>query len=183
MIGYVGRFRVFGGEEKGIPELIEAVSILARNYSVVLLLVGGPTDAVIAYRRHALACGLPVECFRIVGQVPPFDAPEWMRACDAVVIPWRFTQFSAYATSPLKLFEYMASGTPIVASDLPSLREIVDDKNTIFVQPGNAKSLANGIARILEDPSLGRRIAMQALKDIEPYTWKKRAEGILRALQ
>ena len=183
LIGYVGRFRVFGMEEKGIFGLIEAVAILARDYAVVLLLVGGPSEMVAAYTDYARARGLSSERVYIVGQVSPRDVPQWMRACDAVVIPWHFTQFSAYATSPLKLFEYMASGTPLVASDLPSLREIVNDASAVLVRAGSAHALADGIARVLKDPDLGTRIAAQARKDVESYTWKKRAEDILRILQ
>lgn len=183
IIGYVGRFRVFGKEEKGILKLIEAAAILARAYDVLVLLVGGPHEAAAAYESHARACALPAERLRIVPPVAPYDAPQWMRACDVVTIPWHYTPFSAYATSPLKLFEYMASGTPIIASDLPSLREIVNEgKNAVLVRPGNALDLARGIRRLIENPALGGRLAAQARTDVESHTWKKRAERIMRAI-
>lgn len=182
IIGYVGRFRVFGTEEKGIFELIEAAAIIAREHDVMVLLVGGPAEATAAYTTHARACGLPMERLRIVGHVSPAHVPEWMRACDTLVIPWHFTPFSAYATSPLKLFEYMASGVPIVASDLPSLREIVNDESVVFVRPGSAPDLARGITRLLMDSNLCQRLSSRAREGVASHTWIKRAERIILAL-
>ena len=53
--------------------------------------------------------------------------PYWMHSCDILTIPWHWNEFSAFHTSPLKLFEYMASDVPIIASDLPSIREILSN--------------------------------------------------------
>jgi glycosyltransferase involved in cell wall biosynthesis len=79
----------------------------------------------------------------------------------------------------LKLFEYMASGRPIVASDLPSLREVLaDGRNAVLVEPGNPQALTAGIRRIKEDPALAERIARQALEDVRDYTWDRRAERL-----
>ena len=79
-------------------------------------------------------------------------------------------------TSPLKLFEYMASGRPIVASDLPSIREILThERNALLIAPGNPQALTAAIRRLIEDRALGERIARQALEDAREYTWDRRA--------
>ena len=126
IIGYIGRFRTLE-MEKGIPQLIGAMALLPRiqGEEPLLLCVGGPMDAVPGYLELARQLGVPQERLRFVDRVPNTEVPYWIRACDVVTIPWPWTEFSAYFTSPLKLFEYMAAGVPIVASDLPSIREVL----------------------------------------------------------
>ena len=182
IIGYVGRFQTMG-MEKGIPELVQAMQYLIEKYTdnpPLLLCVGGPMDCVPYYQSIAKEHNVPTENLQFVDRVPTDQVPYWIRACDVVTIPWTWNEFSAYYTSPMKLFEYMAVGTPIVASDLPSLREIlIDGENAILTLPGDAKELAFGISRLLGDPELYKRLVQQSSSDILKYTWKNRGESIL----
>ena len=73
----------------------------------------------------------------------------------------------------------MASGRPIVASDLPSIREVlVNDHNAVLVEPGNPQSLTAGIRRVKNDRALGGRLSAQARQDVTRYTWAARAERL-----
>jgi glycosyltransferase involved in cell wall biosynthesis len=75
----------------------------------------------------------------------------------------------------------MASGTPIVASDLPSLREVLrHNENAILVEADDAKVLANGITLLLNDRALADRLAAAARKDVEAMTWAARAQQVIR---
>jgi glycosyltransferase involved in cell wall biosynthesis len=79
----------------------------------------------------------------------------------------------------LKLFEYMASGRAIVASDLPSIREVLHDGvDALLVPPGDPTALAAAIQRILDDRDLARRLAAAALKAVPQYGWDRRAERL-----
>lgn len=99
------------------------------------------------------------------------------------VLPLSQDLISASFTSPLKLFEYMAARVPIVASDLPSTREILcDGVNALLVQPNNPRALADGIQKILNDSQLAERLAQNAYEDVSGYTWEKRAERIIHFL-
>lgn len=184
IVGYIGRFRVFSSQEKGIPELINAISYLSTitDKNISLLLVGGPKELIPYYLDMAEKANLSSSQIKFVNQVSVKEVPLWIRACDVVTIPWTWTQFSAYCTSPLKLFEYMASKTPIVASDLPSLREVLNENNSILVKPGDYKDLARGIQRVLTDKSLSDRISERAYNDVQNYTWDNRAKKILSLL-
>ena len=79
----------------------------------------------------------------------------------------------------MKLFEYMAADRPIVASDLPSLRYIINFHNSVLVTPDDVQALARGIERLLADPAHGATLASTARKEVEQYTWEKRAQSIL----
>jgi glycosyltransferase involved in cell wall biosynthesis len=102
-----------------------------------------------------------------------------LRDADVLILPNRPSAISTDFTSPLKLFEYMASGRPIVASDLPSFREILrDGENALLVEAGNPQALVAGITRIKDDPALAARLARQAAADVRDYTWPRRAERL-----
>lgn len=82
----------------------------------------------------------------------------------------------------MKMFEYMAHGKAIVASDLPALREILNDGNSMLVDPESPGTWISAI-RSLADPDKARRLGLAAKKDFDArHTWRKRAEAILESL-
>ena len=86
----------------------------------------------------------------------------------------------AQAMSPLKLFEYMAAGVPIVASDLPALREILSDgNNALLTPPGDPQALATAIRSLLESPARREAIARRARSDVAGHSWETRARRAL----
>jgi glycosyltransferase involved in cell wall biosynthesis len=122
----------------------------------------------------------------VIGRCPHYEIPKYLKAADVVVLPGsrissskRLATFSIFDTSPIKLFEYMASGTPIVATDLPSTREILNDENAVVVEPDNPQALKKGIESVLTDKNLASKISRRARIDAEKYTWPRRAEWIL----
>jgi len=94
-----------------------------------------------------------------------------------------YSQKSKVWTSPLKLFMYLASGTPIVAADLPSLREILNEQNSFFFTPDQPESLATVINSVLADSLRAGAIATKALADSHLYSWSKRARLIIDNLE
>ena len=137
-----------------------------------------------AYEFHSKQHGVMLAHLRFVDRVPNAEVPYWLRACDVLTIPFPWNVHMAYYTSPMKLFEYMASGVPIVASDLPSLCEVLHhEENAVLVAPGDALSLANGISRLLNDQKLAARIAERAAVDAVQYTWKRRVQLILASIK
>jgi glycosyltransferase involved in cell wall biosynthesis len=185
IIGYAGRVRTMG-EEKGLTVLARAVKGLVDELParpVRLAVVGGPEDEMAGLLGEFERLGLPRELVLHPGSVPPADLPRYLRALDVCTIPFPWTEHFAYEASPLKLFEYMASGSPIVASDLPALAEVLHDgANSMLVPPGDVAALTSALRRLADDPSLGGRLAGEALRQVGDYSWRIRARRILEMI-
>ena len=159
---------------KGADVLVEA----ARTLGGVYFAIAGGMDADVAALR-ARAGGLAN--VRIDGFQPPEKVALYLAAADLGVVPNRSSPaISARYTSPLKVFEAMAAGLPLVASDLPSLREILTDgEDALLVAPDDPPALAAGIARLTADAGLRTRIAARLRARADAFTWDARARRIL----
>lgn len=180
IIGYIGRFRTME-MEKGIPQLVEAMAHLPpiEGKEPLLLCVGGPMDAVPAYREIARRFQVPEHRLEFGDRVHNSQVPYWIKTFDLAVAPYPNIEHYAYFMSPLKLFEYMAAGVPIVASDLPAIREILrHQENAWLVPPGDPIRLADSIKILLGDRALAQQLAKQAREDVQSLTWQKRAQVI-----
>jgi glycosyltransferase involved in cell wall biosynthesis len=159
--------------EKGVDVLVRAAPLLK---GIHVFIVGHEPD----WLRQLLR-GSQARNVTFVGFRSHSDALLFQRAADVLVLPHSMKYVhSAYYTSPLKLFEYMAAGVPIVASDLPSNREVIrHGQNGWLVEPDNPGALAQAIHRLLEDRDEAEELAKQATHDVQRYTWERRAGEIL----
>jgi len=155
---------------KGVDTLIDAVHGLKDE--ALLYIVGGTDEDIKLYKEKYR------ERKNIIfaGHKPHKEIPVWLKAADILVLPNSGKDVvSSHYTSPMKLFEYMASRRPIVASDLPSIREILNEKNAIFAEADNPQSLAGGIKEVLKNEDFAKQIAKNAYHDVKNYTWRNRA--------
>ncbi|MGB3921682.1 MAG: glycosyltransferase family 4 protein [Minisyncoccia bacterium] len=167
---YWGNFKLW----KGVDTLAEAVSELKEEFVVM---VGATKESDLNRIREKTS---KLSNVLVKGFQPPEDAPKYLAAADVLVIPNSAKdENSLLYTSPLKLFEYMAAERPIVVSDLPSLREILNNRNAVFFKPDSFENLATTIKMLLSHEELQKKLARQARQDVEEYTWDKRAEKIL----
>lgn len=185
IVGYVGRLHTLG-MAKGVDTLIAALARLhdrAGDPASVptLALVGGPDDIAAQYRQQWLDAGLPAERFLYAGQVQADRVPLYLSAFDVCAMPFPWTQHFAFYASPIKLFEYMASGRALVATALPSYADVVaDGESALLVPPSDADALAGAIDRLRADPALRARLAAAAQARVRTgYTWAARARAIL----
>jgi glycosyltransferase involved in cell wall biosynthesis len=171
VVAYAGHLYAW----KGVDVLLEAI---ARVPEVDGLIVGGHDKEPDLARVKGSADRLGISGrVTFSGLVPPADVSSLLSRADVLVLPNPPSAISSQFTSPLKLFEYMAAGRPIVASDLPSIREILTSGvDSLLVTPGDAEALAAGIRAIVSDRSLGERLATAAALAVRDYTWDRRAE-------
>ncbi len=163
---------------KGASMLTEAASLISGKVS--FLFVGG-TDSDVSLFNGRFGSDHRI---KLVGYQPRSRVPYYMRAADVLVLPNSGREaVSRLYTSPMKIFEYMASGTPIVASDLPSLREILDGSNAVLAAPDDPKDLARNITRLIGDPGLAGKISEKARTDVERYTWSARVSSIIALMK
>jgi glycosyltransferase involved in cell wall biosynthesis len=183
IVGYIGGFRMMGAG-KGIPDLIRAFSGVAGSAAILLVCVGGPADAVPALRETARVCGLADGQVRLVNRVPNYEVPVWMRALDVATVPSPSLPHYRWCASPLKVFEYMAAGVPILATDLPAVREVLTHGRTAWlVRPDDPEHLRDGLDRLLRDPDLRATLAQEARRHVEAFTWDRRAERFLESVR
>ncbi len=170
VICYIGHLYGWKG-----PHIL-ALSMKNLSDNCISYFVGGTNEDIAKFRKFVE--NNEISNIVIVGYVPPTTVPKYLAASDVVVLPNIKKGLSEY-TSPLKLFEYMASRRPIVASDLPVIREVLNEENAVLVKPGNSEALAEGIRKVLENEVFARRITEKAYEDVQEYSWDKRAERIL----
>ena len=176
IVGYVGRLHTMG-MDKGLGTLIQA---LAEVGGASLGLVGGPDEMAQAYCNEWVTLGLAEGDFLYTGHIVPREVPLYLSAFDLCAMPFPDTAHFANYMSPLKLFEYMAAGKAIIASDLPSIADVVAyDGNALLVPPEDVKALAKAIQRLREDPDMRQRLGDSARQKVMAhYTWTARAEAI-----
>lgn len=162
---------------KGVDTLAEAAKTLSEEFLTVF--VGGTDkDAVEFKKRYASSSNILV-----VGHRKHSEIPLWQRSADVLVLPNSGKQaISLYYTSPMKLFEYMASKKPIIASNIPSIREILDETNAVLVPPDDSKAIADAIKRVVADQKTVGELADKAFVDVASHTWDKRAERIIAVI-
>jgi len=170
------RIAVYTGgllEWKGVDLLVDAARALPQHLFVV---AGGMRADVERLRERAGG----LSNLRIDGFQPPQRVGLYLAAADLGVVPNRSRPaISARYTSPLKVFEAKAVGLPLVASDLPSLREVLSEDEARFVAPDDAQALAAGLRALLEDPASCARLGAAARARASEHTWDARARRIL----
>ncbi|MDH5203309.1 MAG: glycosyltransferase [Nitrospirota bacterium] len=171
---YVG----FSFRYRDVEILIQALNYLSDKF--YLRMVGGGTSERENLRKkyHSLInqkkllLGEPVAHFKIREKL--FNA-------DIAVISLPSTGFG-YFTSPLKLFEYMSVGLPIIASDTPCLREVLTKDSALFFKPGDNQDLANKIEYMARNEEEAKRISERAFRDSKKYTYFERAKKIYQLI-
>lgn len=166
---------------KGAGVLAESAGLIDSNTRVYF--VGGNPKEVFNFKsnfKDLIESGQIV----IIGPRPHSEIPVWLKAADILVLPNIGTsRLSSLYTSPIKLFEYAASRRPVVASDLPSLRHVLNDSQALFFKSGDSQDLADKIRILLKDVDLMKSLSDFAYNIALDNTWNKRAERILNYIK
>jgi glycosyltransferase involved in cell wall biosynthesis len=166
-------------EGRGIELIVELAQRFPQSY---FLVVGGDELRIKSYRQKF--GGIKNLCF--YGYVPHRDVARILKGSDILLMPHgrRATvpggsNISAY-TSPMKMFEYLAAAKPIIASNLPSIVEILrHGQNALIAEPDDTASWSTCLSNLLEDLALRRKLGMTARLTAESNTWDRRSARIL----
>ena len=156
-----------------------------KSPRVQFLWVGGHQADVEKWRGIASSWGLENVIF--TGFVKNAKLPLYQSAADILIAPYESKIAgssggdSASVASPMKIFDYMASKRAIVTSDLPVIREVLDEESAIFCLPDDVDSWHAAITRLLADDALREKLAGNAYDRVKEYTWVARAKKILKS--
>lgn len=161
IVMYVGSMQSWKGIDI-IPELAK------RLPDVTFVIVGAEKDAV-----DGNVVRISQKSYR--------DVPLYMRAADILIAPYKTdSDRTKFYFSPIKLFEYMASGTPLVVTDLPAIREIISEKCCYFTTTRSPSDLTKIIKDIFYDVYKAKEKAIYAKNIVQQYTWGNRVKNIVR---
>jgi len=173
VVGFVGSFKVW----HGIEVLLEGFRrLLGHSSAYHLLLVGdGPLRSWIEGYLHGAGM---VGMVTLTGWVPYDRLPGLIQRVDVAVAPYPFLE--DFYFSPLKLFEYMAVGKPVVASRIGQIQEVIQDGVTgLLVRPGNPDDLVEEIERLRYNRRLRETLGIAASQEAQHHTWERNARRVI----
>lgn len=175
-IGYLGH--LYKG--RGIEIIINCAKKLSSN---MFHIVGGKTEDVEYWKNYSKSLNLKNIFF--YGFVNPKDTIKYLNSFDILLAPYSKKVSvsgnigdTSKIMSPIKIFEYMSRKKPIIISDLPVIREVLNDKNSILVPTHDLKMWVNSIKKLKNMKS--NKLINQAYADFKNYTWSKRASLVLK---
>ena len=172
---YVGQLYAW----KGVDQLVRAMKRLPGRR---LEIVGGNIAADLDRVQDLIRNQGLADRVTLHGYVPPSQVQEFLQRARVGVIPLPEEGFveATLFTSPLKLFELWQQGVPVVASGVPSIRELVPEgKEALLVEPDSLDALAEGLQRLLEDRQLAASLVASGATRVQDYSWENRATQIL----
>lgn len=160
---------------KGVDVLLEAAGSMPECQ---ICIVGGSSNQIDKLKRK-----FTVGNIFFMGQQAYRDLPNLLQAADCLVLPNSSKEkISSHYTSPMKLFEYLASGVPIVAANLPSIREIVSEREVYFFEADKSQSLVQAVRDVFADRLVVNMKIKASQKIAEEFSWKNRAYKINKFL-
>jgi len=172
---YTGSYTTMG-VDKGIDLVLEALASLPHTSFIA---VGGAEWEVQKYQEVASKLGVTERC-HFEGRVSQDDIAIYQQIADILVMPFPKKAHYERHMCPLKMFEYMASGRPIIASRLPSIQQVLKhETNAVLIDPGDAVVFTEVVQSLAKDDYLSKRLAKVALADVSKHTWRQRAVRIV----
>jgi glycosyltransferase involved in cell wall biosynthesis len=179
---YFGTLSAWQGVELGIRALAQVRSQIPATLTIIGTGSGRERDALMA-----LASKLGVAAhLNLLQAMPQAELAAHLRASDAVLAPLTWNDRNlVQGCCPLKILESMAAAVPVIASDLPVVRELgCDGEHFLLVKPGSVDQIAQAVLRLAADPALARIIARQARAHIlQRFTWRHAGDALAGAYE
>lgn len=173
-IGYVGTLQVW----YGLETLINAMPFVLKEAPQARLIFVGDGQARPSLERKVKEDGLTKKVI-FLGNKSHEEIPQVLKTLDVATAPYIDIP-AGFFNSPIKIFEYLAAGKAIVASDIGQISEIIENGRTgLLVRPGNPQQLANAIIKIARDPTLRKQLESAARLSGKQYTWENYAKKLV----
>ena len=171
VIGFVGSLRAW----HGVDLMMQVIPDILREYAQCHFLIVGAGELEQAVRQDVQDMGLS-DKITLTGWIPYHEVPGYIAEMDITLMP-----NSNFYGSPMKVFEYMAMGRPVIAPRLGPLEEIIDHNvNGILITPGNKEMFKDSIVDLIKDPQKRMQIGKQARSDVFQYhTWEQNAAQVI----
>lgn len=160
------------------------LKLAKRMKDVRFLWAGGRPEDVETWKTHAITQGAKNATF--TGFVLNEQLPLYQAAANILLMPYSKEigissgkGNSAAISSPMKMFEYLATGRAIVASDLPVFHEVLNEKNAVFCPPDKVRDWEGALRGLIDNPKRAEQLGSQARQDAQNYSWTERAKRIL----
>ena len=168
--------------DKGIEHILSVAKNLPK---IDFLLLGGRRKQIEFWIKYAFFKN--IKNVRFQGFVENSDIPLYLKAADALIMPYKtdqkITVMDINTTSPLKLFEYMASKKPIISTNIPAIsRTITHGINGLLAEANDIKELTEHLRIVLEDDKLAENLAKNAYDKVKEFDIKKRCKKIISSL-
>ena len=178
IIGYVGSLQM----KKGVETLLDAFNLL-KERDFQLVLIGGRNEKEIIPIRDKIEALNLSKSVIITGWIPFREVETYLDKISVGIIPLNDIFYNRYLTAPNKLFDYLSRGIPIVASDLPAIKDfMMNNVEGRLFQPGNSESLASAILKIFTDFELYKKYSRNSLDTAKEFLWEKRGEDMLKMI-
>ncbi|MGC6406250.1 glycosyltransferase family 4 protein [Bisgaard Taxon 45] len=173
-IGFLGTLKPW----HGVSILVQAWRLLRKQGHRVQLLIVGDGPEYEKLHQEIEQCGL-IDDVYFTGAVLPEHVPDWLAKMDIAVAP--YPTMEHFYFSPLKIYEYMAAGLPVIATDVGHLETVIDDhQNGILVAPDSPQSIADAIATLLANPIKAQQLGMMARLTAEKqHSWLSVVDRVL----
>lgn len=171
----------------GIDDIIESASLISLSYTdIVFVIVGGGN--IDAYKKKVKEYNLE-DKFIFTGYIDYKEIPSYISAADIALAPYtselnKETNRALFA-SPLKIFEYMSSGKPLITTTVANLNNLIKDKETgLIIPPDSPNDIASAIDELLKNSNLRTTLGTNAYREaIEKYSWQKHTDILENILE
>lgn len=176
-IGYIGGVQ----PQRDLETVFKAFSML-KSLNQKLLIVGGHPQEIQGLEAMIQKYQLE-DLVKITGWISYTEMLQYLAELRIGLVPMKDNFYNRHLTAPMKILDYLSRGIPVLAADLPSSREFVDDSEGLFYTPGDAQQLADRIRQLHEQPTRLQELSQGALQKGQLLTWQNRAKRIIQIIQ
>lgn len=179
IIGYSGH--LYKG--RGLELILDLAAVFADCTFIVM---GGKNEMIAEHGKTAIQNG--ITNIKFLGFISNAKLQHYLWSSDILLMPYQKQVFieggrdTSLWMSPLKMFEYMASKRIIISSDLPVLREVLNEKNSILCNPENIQEWIDAIKFCINNKNAAETLAINAGNDVSQYSWDNRVKTILEKI-